>query len=67
MIGEDTIQMLESITKKSKHVKLVDLFELDMDDAAPQNLLKRMTQLGVVIQIIKLKWGGVCGKCNHIL
>ena len=29
-----------------------------MDDAAPQNVLKLMTQLDVVIQIIKLKWGG---------
>ena len=29
-----------------------------MKDAAPQNLLKLMTQLDVVIQIIKLKWGG---------
>ena len=30
-----------------------------MEDAAPQNLLKPMTQLDMVIQIIILKWGGV--------
>ena len=38
-----------------------------MEDAAPENLLKLMTQLDMVIQIIRLKWGGVCGKCTHIL
>ena len=30
-----------------------------MEDAAPENLLKLMTQLDMVIQIIRLKWGGV--------
>ena len=29
-----------------------------MEDAAPQSLFKLMIQLDVVIQIIKLKWGG---------
>ena len=38
-----------------------------MEDAAPENLLKLMAQLDMVIQIIRLKWGGVCGKCTHIL
>ena len=38
-----------------------------MEDAATQNLLRLMTQLDMVIQIIRLKWGGVCGKYNHIL
>ena len=37
-----------------------------MDDAAPQNPLKLMTQLDMVIEIIRLKRGGVCGKCNHM-
>ena len=32
----------------------MDVFELVMEDAVPQNLLK----LDVVIQIMKLKWGG---------
>ena len=36
-------------------------------EAAPEYLLKLMTQLDMVIQIIRLKWGGVCGKCTHIL
>ena len=36
----------------------MDLFELGKEDAVPQKLLKLMTQLDVVIQIIKLKWGG---------
>ena len=36
-----------------------------MEDAAPENLLKLMTQLDMVIKIIRLKWGGVCGKCTH--
>ena len=36
-----------------------------MEDAAPENLLRLMTQLDMVIQIIRLKWGGVCG--THIL
>ena len=48
-------------------VKLVDLFELGMEDAASENLLKLIAQLDMVIQIIRLKWGGVCGKCTHIL
>ena len=38
-----------------------------MQDAAPENLLNLMTQLDMVIQISRLKWGGVCGKCTHIL
>ena len=38
-----------------------------MEDAAPENLLTLMTQLDRVIQIIRLKWGGVCGKSTHIL
>ena len=38
-----------------------------MEDAAPESLLKLMTQLDMVIQIIRLKWDGVCGKCTHIL
>ena len=38
-----------------------------MEDATPENLLKLMTQLDMVIQINRLKWGGVCGKCSHIL
>ena len=37
-----------------------------MEDAAPENLLKLMTQLDMMIQIIRLKWDGVCGKCTHI-
>ena len=37
-----------------------------MEDAAPENLLKLMTQLDMVIHIIRLKWGGVCGKCIRI-
>ena len=38
-----------------------------MEDAAPEHLLKLLTQLHMVIQIIRLEWGGVCGKCTHIL
>ena len=29
-----------------------------MKDVVPQNLLKLMTQLDVLIKIIQLKWGG---------
>ena len=67
---KDTIQILEKHYKKNISgilVTLVDLLELGMEDAAPENLLKLMTQLDMVIQIISLKWGGVCGKCTHIL
>ena len=42
----------DSMLQSGILVKLVDLFELGMEDAAPQNLLKLMTQLDMLIQII---------------